>query len=122
VAGATISSGFGYRTDPISGAQAFHSGIDFATGCGTPIRAAGNGIVVAVAYDPGGYGNYVVINHGGGLATLYAHQQAVAVGSGQAVAAGQVIGYAGSTGKSTGCHVHFEVRVNGNPVNPLGYL
>jgi len=122
VSGATISSGFGYRTDPVTGVQAFHSGIDFAVGCGTPIKAAGNGVVVLVAYDPGGYGNYVVINHGGGMATLYGHQQAVAVSGNQTVTAGQVIGYVGSTGKSTGCHVHFEVRVNGNAVDPSGYL
>jgi murein DD-endopeptidase MepM/ murein hydrolase activator NlpD len=118
----SISSGFGYRTDPVTGAQAFHAGIDLAAPCGTPIKAAGNGTVVLVGWDPSGYGNYVVINHGGGLATLYGHQSAVAAANGQVVTAGQVIGYVGSTGKSTGCHLHFEVRVNGNPVNPLGYL
>ena len=121
IAGAPITSGFGYRTDPITGKQAFHSGIDFGASCGTPIHAAGSGKVLSAAPNDG-YGNATVINHGGGLATLYGHQSAFAVSAGQVVTQGQVIGYVGSTGKSTGCHLHFEVRVNGNPVNPLGYL
>lgn len=121
IAGAPITSPFGYRTDPITGQQAFHSGIDFGASCGTPIHAAGTGVVLSAAPDDG-YGNATVINHGGGLATLYGHQSAFAVSAGQSVTQGQVIGYVGSTGKSTGCHLHFEVRVNGNPVNPLGYL
>jgi murein DD-endopeptidase MepM/ murein hydrolase activator NlpD len=121
IAGAPINSGFGTRTDPVTGTQAFHSGIDFGASCGTPIRAAGSGKVLSAAPSDG-YGNATVINHGGGLATLYGHQSAFAVSAGQVVTQGQVIGYVGSTGKSTGCHLHFEVRVNGNPVNPLGYL
>jgi murein DD-endopeptidase MepM/ murein hydrolase activator NlpD len=121
IAGAPITSGFGYRTDPITGQQALHAGIDFGASCGTPIRAAGSGQVLSAAPNDG-YGNATVINHGGGLATLYGHQSAFAVSAGQVVAQGQVIGYVGSTGKSTGCHLHFEVRVNGNPVSPLGYL
>ena len=121
IAGAPITSGFGYRTDPITGQQALHAGIDFGASCGTPIRAAGSGVVLSAAPNDG-YGNATVINHGGGLATLYGHQSAFAVSAGQVVAQGQVIGYVGSTGKSTGCHLHFEVRVNGTPVNPLGYL
>jgi murein DD-endopeptidase MepM/ murein hydrolase activator NlpD len=119
--GGSITSGFGYRSDPVTGGSAFHAGIDFGVGCGTPIRAAGNGTVLSAGWQ-GGYGNATILNHGGGLATLYGHQSAFAVGAGQAVAAGDVIGYVGSTGKSTGCHLHFEVRENGNPVNPLGYL
>ena len=119
--GAPINSGFGYRTDPVTGTQAFHSGVDFGASCGTPIRAAGSGKVLSAGPNSG-YGNATVINHGGGLATLYGHQSAFAVSAGQVVTQGQVIGYVGSTGKSTGCHLHFEVRVNGNPVNPLGYL
>jgi murein DD-endopeptidase MepM/ murein hydrolase activator NlpD len=121
IAGAPITSGFGTRIDPITGQQSFHSGIDFGAACGTPIHAAGAGAVVSAGMN-GGYGNATVINHGGGLATLYGHQSGFAVAPGQVVQQGQVIGYVGSTGKSTGCHLHFEVRVNGNPVNPLGYL
>jgi murein DD-endopeptidase MepM/ murein hydrolase activator NlpD len=121
IAGAPITSGFGYRTDPITGQQALHAGIDFGASCGTPIHAGGSGVVLSAGPN-GGYGNATVINHGGGLATLYGHQSAFAVSAGQTVAQGQVIGYVGSTGKSTGCHLHFEVRVNGTPVNPLGYL
>src|SRR6478735_238973 len=121
IAGAPINSPFGYRTDPVTGTQAFHSGIDFGASCGTPIHAAGSGKVLSAGVQDG-YGNATVINHGGGLATLYGHQSAFAVSAGQVVTQGQVIGYVGNTGKSTGCHLHFEVRVNGNPVNPLGYL
>jgi murein DD-endopeptidase MepM/ murein hydrolase activator NlpD len=120
--GGPISSPFGYRTDPITGATAFHSGVDFASPCGTPIKAAGTGIVLQAGFNAGGYGNMTLINHGAGLSTLYGHQSSIIVSAGQSVTQGQVIGYVGSTGKSTGCHLHFEVRVNGNPVNPLGYL
>lgn len=116
-----ISSGFGYRTDPITGQQAFHAGVDFSASCGTPIRAAERAVVFSAGYN-GGYGNVIVLNHGAGLATVYAHQSSFAASTGQAVEQGQVIGYVGSTGKSTGCHLHFEVRVNGNPVDPMGYL
>jgi murein DD-endopeptidase MepM/ murein hydrolase activator NlpD len=121
IAGAGIASGYGYRTDPITGGSGLHSGIDFSAGCGTPIRAAGSGTVVSAGWN-GGYGNTTTISHGGGLATLYAHQSQIGVSGGQAVSQGEVIGYVGTTGRSTGCHLHFEVRVNGNPVNPLGYL
>jgi murein DD-endopeptidase MepM/ murein hydrolase activator NlpD len=121
VGNAPIASGFGYRTDPITGQQAFHAGVDFAVSCGTPIKAAGTGQVLSAGPN-GGYGNATVINHGGGLATLYGHQSSIAASVGQVIQIGQVIGSVGSTGKSTGCHLHFEVRVGGNPVNPLGYL
>lgn len=119
---ANITSGFGYRTDPVTGAQAYHSGLDLGASCGTPIRAAGTGVVITAGFNSGGYGNMTLINHGGGLSTLYGHQSSIIVSAGQNVSQGQVIGYVGSTGKSTGCHLHFEVRVNGNPVDPRGYL
>jgi murein DD-endopeptidase MepM/ murein hydrolase activator NlpD len=119
---ANITSPFGYRTDPITGAQAFHSGIDLGASCGTPIKSAGTGVVISAGFNSGGYGNMTLINHGGGMSTLYGHQSSIIVSAGQNVTQGQVIGYVGSTGKSTGCHLHFEVRVNGNPVDPTGYL
>jgi murein DD-endopeptidase MepM/ murein hydrolase activator NlpD len=116
-----ITSGFGYRTDPITGATGFHSGIDIGAPCGTPIKAAGTGVVISAGPN-GGYGNMTLLNHGNGLSTLYGHQSSINVSEGQSVTQGQVIGYVGSTGKSTGCHLHFEVRVSGNPVDPTGYL
>ena len=116
-----ISSGFGTRTDPLGGGTGFHAGIDIAVGSGTPIRACRSGTVTIAGWQ-GGYGNTVVIDHGGGMATLYAHQSSIAVSTGQTVLPGQVIGYVGSTGRSTGPHLHFEVRMSGNPVNPMPYL
>lgn len=110
-----ITSPFGMRWGSL------HPGIDIGVPMGTPIRAAAAGHVVLASYD-GGYGNLVVIDHGNSLATAYAHQSAMAVTVGQFVEQGQVIGYVGSTGFSTGPHLHFEVRVNGTPVDPLGYL
>jgi murein DD-endopeptidase MepM/ murein hydrolase activator NlpD len=117
-----ITSPYGYRTDPVTGATAFHSGIDIGASCGTPIKAAGTGSVITAGFNSGGYGNMTLIGHGNGLSTLYGHQSSIIVSAGQSVTQGQVIGYVGSTGKSTGCHLHFEVRVNGNPVDPMGYL
>jgi len=119
-----ITSPFGYRTDPITGATAFHSGIDFGASCGTPIKAAATGTVFQVVREAasGGYGNMTIIKHGGNIATLYGHQSSIVVSPGQIVLIGQVIGYVGSTGKSTGCHLHWEVRVSGAPVNPAAYL
>ena len=117
-----ITSGFGYRTDPITGATAYHSGLDIGAPCGTPIKAAGTGVILSAGFNDGGYGNMTLINHGNGMSTLYGHQSSIIVSEGQSVTQGQVIGYVGSTGKSTGCHLHFEVRVGGNPVDPTGYL
>jgi murein DD-endopeptidase MepM/ murein hydrolase activator NlpD len=117
-----ISSPYGSRTDPVTGQQAFHAGLDIAVPCGTPIKAAASGSVISAGWNSGGYGNMTLINHGNGLSSLYGHQSSIIVSSGQSVTQGQVIGYVGSTGKSTGCHVHFEVRVGGNPVDPNGYL
>jgi murein DD-endopeptidase MepM/ murein hydrolase activator NlpD len=98
-----------------------HEGIDIAAAYGTPIAAAASGTVV-YAGSMSGYGNLVVIDHGGGLATAYAHQSSIAVGVGQSVTQGQTIGYVGCTGHCFGPHLHFEVRINGAPVDPLGYL
>jgi murein DD-endopeptidase MepM/ murein hydrolase activator NlpD len=119
-----ITSGFGYRTDPITGQTALHSGIDFGAPCGTPIKAAAAGAVFQVTPEAlsGGYGNMTIIRHTGNVATLYAHQSSIIVSPGQVVAQGQVIGYVGSTGKSTGCHLHWEIRINGVPVDPAPYL
>jgi murein DD-endopeptidase MepM/ murein hydrolase activator NlpD len=98
-----------------------HAGIDIAAPYGTPIHAAAAGRVVLAGWV-GGYGNYTCVDHGGGIATCYGHQSSIAAGAGQSVAQGQVIGYVGCTGHCFGPHLHFEVRVNGTPVDPLGYL
>ncbi|MBW3604384.1 MAG: peptidoglycan DD-metalloendopeptidase family protein [Actinobacteria bacterium] len=116
-----ITSSFGYRTHPVLGYRRLHAGTDFGAATGTPIVAADGGVVVSAGWL-GGYGNAVVISHGGGIATLYAHQSRLAVGAGSSVSRGQVIGYVGSTGMSTGPHLHFEVRVNGGPVDAARYL
>jgi murein DD-endopeptidase MepM/ murein hydrolase activator NlpD len=118
---APMSSRFGYRVHPIFGDTRLHTGLDFAAGAGTPIRAAGPGRVVW-AGPRGGYGNLVAIDHGNGLATLYAHQSRTDVTVGQKVATGDVIGLVGSTGFSTGPHLHFETRELGTPADPLLYL
>jgi murein DD-endopeptidase MepM/ murein hydrolase activator NlpD len=113
--GGYVSSGFGWR------GHGFHSGLDIANDPGTTIRAARDGVVVSADYD-GAYGNAVVISHGNGLATRYAHCSRLLVSPGQRVEAGQPIGAVGTTGRATGPHVHFEVRVNGSAVDPRGYL
>jgi murein DD-endopeptidase MepM/ murein hydrolase activator NlpD len=110
-----VVSGFGMRWGRM------HEGIDITCATGTPVHAAGAGTVIWAGWR-GGYGNLVVVDHGGGLSTAYAHNSSYASSVGQSVARGQVIAYAGSTGNSSGPHVHFEVRVNGNAVDPLGYL
>lgn len=116
-----ITSPYGYRVHPIFGTTIYHSGIDIGVDEGTPVHAADGGVVVWSGWM-GGYGYAVVIDHGNGLSTLYGHNSELAVDEGQSVAKGQVISYAGSTGNSTGPHVHFEVRANGDPVDPMGYL
>jgi murein DD-endopeptidase MepM/ murein hydrolase activator NlpD len=98
-----------------------HEGIDNGVAYGTAIHAAAAGTVIYCGWESG-YGNFVVLDHGGGVATAYGHQSAIAVTCGQQVSQGEVIGYVGSTGHSTGPHLHFEVRVNGDPVDPMGYL
>jgi murein DD-endopeptidase MepM/ murein hydrolase activator NlpD len=114
-----LTSGFGYRVGP--GITRFHQGLDIGDPEGTPIRAAGGGTVILAGYN-GGYGNYTCIDHGGGVSTCYGHQSAIHVSTGQHVSQGQVIGLVGNTGYSFGAHLHFEVRVNGTPVQPLNYL
>jgi peptidoglycan DL-endopeptidase CwlO len=113
-----VVSGFGMRWGQM------HEGIDIAVPAGTPIRAAASGSVVLLQSEAesGGYGNFTCLDHGGGLQTCYAHQSSFAVGSGQSVSQGDVIGYVGCTGHCFGDHLHFEVRVNGAPTDPLGYL
>ena len=113
-----ITSGFGMRWGRL------HAGIDISAGEGTPIRAAASGTVSLMqpTSGSGGYGNYTCISHGGSISTCYAHQSRFGTSSGASVSQGQVIGYVGNTGHSFGAHLHFEVRVNGSPVDPLGYL
>jgi murein DD-endopeptidase MepM/ murein hydrolase activator NlpD len=113
-----ITSGFGYRVHPILRYARFHAGIDFGAPWGSPIVAAADGQVVGAGYA-GGYGRQVRIVHAGGLMTTYSHMSSVVAQPGLPVRQGQVIGYVGSSGLSTGPHVHFEVRIGGRPVNPL---
>jgi len=121
VAGGWISSYYGMRLHPILGYYRWHSGIDIAVNSGTPIRAAEDGVVILAQYN-GGYGNCVIIDHGGGISTLYAHASKILVKKGQEVRKGQTIALVGSTGLSTGPHLHFEVRVNGKTQDPLKWL
>jgi len=116
-----ISSPYGWRKHPVWGSRKFHTGIDIAAPYRTPIKAGGDGKVVYVGRR-GGYGNTVIIDHGGGLATLYAHCSGFAVSVGTVVRAGQIIAYVGSTGTSTGNHLHFEVRKNGKHVDPMSVM
>lgn len=113
-----VSSPFGLRWN----GSDFHPGIDIANDMGTPIVATADGVVTTAGWNSGGYGNMVDIDHGNGIMTRYGHAMQVVVSAGQHVRRGQIIAYMGSTGFSTGPHVHYEVRVNGSPVNPVGYL
>jgi len=116
-----ITSPFGRRTSPFSGIPTFHEGLDIAAQTGTPVVAPADGIVVKAAFSPG-YGNMVEISHGYGIKTVYGHNSRLNVKEGQQVKRGDVISYIGDTGSSTGPHLHYEVRQNGLPVNPLRYL
>jgi murein DD-endopeptidase MepM/ murein hydrolase activator NlpD len=115
------SSSYGWRIDPFRGVKAFHEGLDFPAATGTPIYAAGDGMVTA-AEQTHDYGNIVKINHGSGLETRYAHTSKILVKVGQRVVKGQEIALVGSTGRSTGPHLHYEIRLNGSPLDPRRYL
>ena len=121
VPGAPVTSPFGYRVHPIYGTSRLHTGIDYGADTGVAIRASADGVVVSAGWY-GGYGNATIIDHGGGIATLYGHQSTISVSSGGRVTQGQTIGRVGCTGDCTGPHVHYEVRVNGDPVNPANYF
>lgn len=118
---APITSDFGWRIHPIYGTRRLHAGTDFGVDEGTPVHAADGGVVVEAGWVSG-YGYTVIIDHGNGMSTLYAHNSDVAVSPGQTVSKGQVVSYSGNTGGSTGPHLHFEVRINGEPRDPMGYL
>lgn len=117
----TITSPFGWRSNPFGGSPEFHPGLDIAAPMGTTVTAAAAGTVMLAQWY-GGYGNYILIDHGGGLSTGYGHLSAIYVSVGQHVQRGQAIGAVGSTGQSTGPHLHFEIRVNGKPVDPAARL
>jgi len=122
IKGGRLSSGFGYRRDPFTGKTAFHSGIDIAAPRGTSIYAAGAGKVTFSGYNSSGYGYMVEIQHNNGLKTVYAHCSKLYVKTGDFVGKGDLIAAVGSTGRSTGPHLHFEVRVNGKAVDPRQYV
>lgn len=117
-----IASGFGYRVDPVYKVTKFHAGLDFTAPTGTPIYATADGTIKDASFNAGGFGNHVIIDHGYGLQTLYGHMYKIKTKRGQHVKRGEVIGYVGSTGKSTGPHCHYEVHRNGVPVDPIYYF
>jgi murein DD-endopeptidase MepM/ murein hydrolase activator NlpD len=117
-----IASGFGYRVDPIYKTRKMHKGLDFSAPKGTKIYATGDGVIKMVKRDRWGYGTHIIIDHGYGYTTLYGHMSKASVKKGENVKRGQVIGLVGSTGKSTGPHLHYEVAKNGVQVNPVGYF
>jgi murein DD-endopeptidase MepM/ murein hydrolase activator NlpD len=116
-----VTSSFGERQDPFNGEGAFHAGIDIATGYGEPVRAPGDALVIK-AGPAGGYGREIILDHGAGISTIYGHLSGYAITAGQTVKRGQIIGYVGSAGRSTGPHLHYEVRIRDTPVNPHKYL
>ncbi|MEO6818767.1 MAG: M23 family metallopeptidase [Ginsengibacter sp.] len=117
-----IASGFGYRIDPVYGTPKMHNGLDFAAPQGTPIYATGDGRVEMAGFDESGFGNHVIINNGYGYETLFGHMVRVKVHAGENVKRGEIIGWVGNTGKSTGPHCHYEVHVNGREVNPVYFF
>jgi murein DD-endopeptidase MepM/ murein hydrolase activator NlpD len=110
------------RIDPVYGTPKMHKGLDFTAPQGTPIYATGDGVVIVAGASDGGYGNHVVINHGYGYQTLYGHMVRIKARKGQRVKRGEVIGWVGSTGKSTGPHCHYEVAINGHEVDPVYFF
>lgn len=114
-----MASGYGWRIDPVYGVSRFHAGMDFTAPTGTEIYATGKGKATTVSYSTGGYGNRIIIDHGYGYKTLYAHMSAFAINEGETVHRGQVIGYVGNTGKSVGPHLHYEVHKDGEKLNPV---
>lgn len=117
-----IASGFGMRIDPVYGTPKMHKGLDFTAPSGTPIYATGDGTVQQAGYNEGGYGNFVLINHGYGYQTLYGHMVRIKARNGQKITRGEVIGWVGSTGKSTGPHCHYEVHINNDAVDPVYFF
>ena len=116
-----LTSSFGSRSDPVTGEPEQHAGLDISADRGTPVHATADGTVEAAGYN-GGYGNCILLDHGFGISTRYGHLSGYAVSTGQVVKRGQVIGYVGSTGHTTGAHLHYEILMNGEPVNPLRLL
>jgi murein DD-endopeptidase MepM/ murein hydrolase activator NlpD len=119
---AAFTSGYGVRSDPFRGAAAMHAGIDLAGPSGTPIHATADGTVSEAGWNNGGYGRLIKIDHGRGIETRYAHLSSISVTPGQRITRGQVIGRMGSTGRSTGSHLHYEVRIDGRAVNPIPFM
>ncbi len=117
-----IASGFGYRIDPIYKTPKMHAGLDFAAPQGIPIYATADGRIATAGHSDGGYGNHVIINHGYGYQTLYGHMVRIKARTGQKVKRGEIIGYVGSTGKSTGPHLHYEVHKNGRKLDPVYFF
>ena len=115
------ASGFGVRQDPFTGSPAMHTGLDIHADVGNPVRASADGTVTAAGWN-GGYGRMVNVDHGNGLSTRYAHLSAIEVRVGQSVRTGQIVGKVGSTGRSTGPHLHYETRLRGEPVDPQKFL
>jgi len=119
---AAFTSGYGVRSDPFRGRSAMHSGIDLAGPSGTPIYATADGVVERAGWNSGGYGNLIEIDHGRGIETRYGHLSKVLVKDGQKIKRGELIGRMGSTGRSTGSHLHYEVRIDGRAVNPVPFM
>jgi murein DD-endopeptidase MepM/ murein hydrolase activator NlpD len=119
---AEFTSGYGIRSDPFRGGAARHQGIDLAAPIGTPIYATADGVIREAGYNSGGYGNLIKVDHGRGIETRYGHLSRILVSAGQRITRGQLIGHMGSTGRSTGSHLHYEVRIDGRAVNPIPFM